>query len=78
MTDTVDRACELEQKQREQALAAAKQPVEQPNELEGHRYCLDCDIELSVKRLVANPNAVRCVDCQTLHEHQQKQFRGRY
>jgi RNA polymerase-binding transcription factor len=74
MTDVIDRACELEQQQLEQALAAAKPQAEQPQEFNGHRYCLVCDIELSTKRLIAHADAVRCVDCQHLHEHQQKNF----
>jgi DnaK suppressor protein len=77
MSDAVDRACELEQSYREQALAAAKPQVEQPQEFNGHRYCLVCDIEVSTKRLNANPQAVRCVDCQYLHEHQEKNFNQR-
>ncbi|OUR62042.1 hypothetical protein A9Q74_06230 [Colwellia sp. 39_35_sub15_T18] len=74
MTDVVDKACELEQKQREQALAAARVTIEKPKELHGHRYCLDCDLELDTNRLIANPKAVRCVDCQTLLEHKNKRF----
>ncbi|KGJ86430.1 TraR/DksA C4-type zinc finger protein [Colwellia psychrerythraea] len=77
MSDAVDRACELEQNHREQALAAAKPVAEQPQEFNGHRYCLVCDIELSTKRLIAHADAVRCVDCQHLHEHQQKNFNQR-
>ncbi len=75
MTDVLDRAQEIEQQQREQALMQAKQQPEQPNELDGHRYCLDCDVGIKTKRLLAAPNAVRCVDCQELHEHHQKQYR---
>jgi len=74
VTDQIDQACKLEQKQREQALAACEMPIEKPNELHGHRYCLDCDIELSTNRLIANPKAVRCVECQTLLEHKNKRF----
>lgn len=42
--------------------------VEQPLEIDGQRHCLDCDERLEPARLSANPQAVRCVDCQRLHE----------
>jgi DnaK suppressor protein len=72
MTDAVDRASELENKFREQALAANKPIAEKPREFDGHRYCLGCDLGLSTQRLLALPNAVRCVDCQTDNEQQGK------
>ena len=77
MTDVIDRASELEQKQREQAIAASKAIVEKPQEFNGHRYCLDCDIEINTQRLLANPNAVRCITCQTYHEASEKHFNRR-
>ena len=30
--------------------------------------CLDCGGEIGFERLRANPAAVRCIDCQTVHE----------
>ena len=30
--------------------------------------CLDCGGEIGFERLRANPSAVRCIDCQTVHE----------
>lgn len=42
--------------------------LEAPLELNGRRLCLNCDEELSLARLNANPNAVRCVECQTDHD----------
>jgi len=77
VTDAIDRAFKTEQYQREQALAACKAPIEKPQEFNGHRYCLVCDIEISTPRLIANPQAVRCVDCQHLHEHQQQHYHNR-
>ena len=74
MTDVIDKACELEISQREQALAAVKVVPEKPNELHGSRYCLDCNVEINVKRLIANPQAVRCITCQTIVEHKNKRF----
>ena len=73
MTNTVDRACDLEDRQRKQAIKNSKPVTEQPREHYGHRYCLACDIELNTRRLLAAPKAVRCVDCQAGHERQQSQ-----
>lgn len=38
--------------------------LEPPLEVDGQRCCLGCWEPLSSARLKANPNAVRCVDCQ--------------
>lgn len=78
MSDIIDRAARLEQQQREQAIVQSKGVAELPHEHRGHRYCLCCDVELNTKRLLVVPTAVRCIDCQTLYEHQQKNFRERY
>ncbi|EHW4150241.1 TraR/DksA C4-type zinc finger protein [Salmonella enterica subsp. enterica serovar Kottbus] len=32
------------------------------------RYCEDCDILIPAARLAVQPDAVCCVDCQTLRE----------
>ncbi|WP_328184645.1 TraR/DksA C4-type zinc finger protein [Marinobacter sp. OP 3.4] len=42
--------------------------LEAPLEYNGQRLCLDCDCPLGGARLEANPNAVRCVECQTDHD----------
>lgn len=77
MADAADHAKNLEQLQRQHAIdKQLNQPAEKPNELHGHRYCLECDIEINTKRLVNVPNAVRCVDCQTLVEQQNKHYVG--
>ena len=36
--------------------------------IDGIRCCLDCEEPISAKRLKANPDAVRCVICQTRRE----------
>ncbi len=71
MTDLFDKAQELEQRQRDQALAnQLHRTVEKPDEdKEGIRYCLDCGIDIPQQRLKAEPNAVRCVPCQSRKEH---------
>lgn len=78
MTNNVDRACELENRQREQAIQNSKPAAEIPRELDGHRYCLGCDFELNTERLLITPEAVRCVPCQGSHEREQSQiYQGR-
>lgn len=77
MPDALDQAKDLEQMHRTAALAKHKnRAVETPNECDGHRYCIDCGIEITTKRLLAEPNAVRCIDCQSLHEHKIKHYRN--
>ncbi|ERS04807.1 hypothetical protein Q673_06210 [Marinobacter sp. EN3] len=46
--------------------------LEAPLEVNGQRLCLDCDGCLSAARLKANPQAVRCVECQTDHDRRGK------
>ena len=36
--------------------------------VEGPRACLDCEDEIDPARIKANPEAVRCIDCQTKWE----------
>ncbi len=66
--DDADRAQRLEELQRESALAAHGAPAETPRTHHGTRMCLDCDEPIEAPRLAANPQAVRCVDCQRRHE----------
>ncbi|MCD1597878.1 TraR/DksA family transcriptional regulator [Rheinheimera aquimaris] len=73
MPDILDRAAELEQHQRDQALKAAlNRPKETPRQDEHGRYCADCSTEIPALRLAKVPYAVRCIDCQTLTEHKEK------
>jgi RNA polymerase-binding transcription factor DksA len=32
------------------------------------RICRDCEGPIPLKRLLANPHAVRCIGCQQIHE----------
>lgn len=69
MSDPFDRASELEQLFRDEAIANARSTeVEQPDEVDGVRYCLGCGCEISTQRLEARPNAVRCASCQSIKE----------
>lgn len=71
MTEQIDKAQELEQLFRDKALENQRKPMpwEVPNEDEsGNRYCLNCGIEIPQARLEVQPQAVRCVRCQSRKE----------
>ena len=34
----------------------------------GYGVCVDCGRDIGFERLRATPSAIRCIDCQTLHE----------
>lgn len=75
MSDIVDRAQEREQVNLHRALRSHAERAAvraAPLVVDGKRVCTDCFDPLTKKRLKANPDAVRCVDCQELKE---KQFR---
>lgn len=78
MSDIADHAGELEEQQRTNALRAQSAVVyEMPkSDREGKRICLTCEDRLSQKRLQASPRAVRCVECQVLHEKRQRGYRA--
>lgn len=65
MTDMFDRAQELEQRQRDEALArqAAKQ-----NAGTSLSHCEDCGEPIPEKRRLAVPGCHRCIHCQNEHE----------
>jgi len=72
MTDLFDRAQALEQENRDRALAhhLASRHAEQPDQDElGKRYCLGCGEQIAPERLQAEPDAVRCVPCQSQLEN---------
>ncbi|AAN55702.1 TraR/DksA family transcriptional regulator [Shewanella oneidensis MR-1] len=70
MIDQFDRAQEVEQQFRDNALSRQrKHKVEQPDiNNKGERCCLDCGVVIEARRLVFMPTAVRCVECQTAKE----------
>lgn len=58
---------------RRAAAAAAARPHQAlVNSETGERVCLDCYEPIPVKRLTANPNAVRCTECQGDHERRNR------
>lgn len=78
MSDLADHAGDLEEMQRNEALRARSAVVvEMPRQNgKGKRICLACEERLSQKRLKASPSAVRCVECQDLHEKRQRGYRA--
>jgi DnaK suppressor protein len=76
MSDLLDRASELEQQQRDQALKAAltKPKEAQDIDADGNHYCVDCGEQISAQRLIALPHAVCCIDCQSIREHERKKL----
>ncbi|AUZ85797.1 TraR/DksA C4-type zinc finger protein [Methylophaga nitratireducenticrescens] len=75
--DDIDRAQRQEQMSRDIAIDAAKRrgvEIEQPDEEDGVRYCLDCGLEIPVQRLQARPESVRCVECKNIKDEKGKRF----
>ncbi|MDP2548500.1 MULTISPECIES: TraR/DksA C4-type zinc finger protein [unclassified Oceanobacter] len=71
MPDFLDAAKELEQQDRERALAnhsARLKPEPAQWVQDGVVMCIDCACDIEPERLAAKPNAARCIDCQQLHE----------
>lgn len=67
--DQLDLASELEERARATAIKnATSKPSEIPDEDENGRYCLSCGHSISAKRLEAQPQAVRCIQCQQKRE----------
>lgn len=75
--DEGDIAAAFEEKEREAALARVLSgPVEEPDEdAQGNRYCLDCGEIIPPARVLA-VKAVRCVDCATQRERQNRKISG--
>lgn len=75
MSDTVDDAKKLEEQSLTHALNTARNAREKPLVVEGKRLCLRCEIVVPQKRIDV-VNAVRCIECQMLHEIKLKQNGG--
>ncbi len=76
--DDLDRAKDLEMKQRD---VAVKLALSVPERDAGEEQlfdekekviCLDCSIRIPAGRLKAVPNAVRCVECKEIWERKRK------
>jgi len=72
--DDLDRAKDLEMRQRADALAAQQrraQITDEPLMVNGQRLCLDCEEVIPAERLAVQPESVRCVPCKSIHERGQ-------
>lgn len=67
MTCLFDRAQTLEQRQRDQAIAAALAQVPAPSSGPSLTHCEDCDSEIPEARRALG-GKTRCVSCQSLFE----------
>ncbi|MEN6375565.1 MAG: TraR/DksA C4-type zinc finger protein [Smithella sp.] len=71
MADEMDNAQKYDELYRNSALVKAKAgriEDEDPLIIEGVRYCLDCAKPIPPARLELQPDARRCVNCQTKKE----------
>ncbi|ECR0552728.1 TraR/DksA family transcriptional regulator [Salmonella enterica] len=66
--DELDRAQELTEQFNERCLAEHMRQAHQNTPVSAVRYCEDCGILILAARLEVLPDAVCCVDCQTLRE----------
>ncbi len=69
--DDLDRAKELEMRERQAALERALaegQETERPLVIDGVRCCIDCGEPISPARLAARPQSVRCIYCKQERE----------
>lgn len=64
MADEADRAQDLRAAYERAAIQSARRQMDG----EGSSHCVDCDEEIPVRRREKVPNAVRCVECQTIFE----------
>lgn len=65
VTDIFDQAQELEQAQREAAIAAAREHVGHGG---SYSHCEECGEPIPHQRQQAAPGCTRCIDCQSMHE----------
>lgn len=71
MKDQIDRANDLAQQEIEFALAKHRL---KPTAC-SLSYCQDCDEPIPEQRRKTVIGCVRCIDCQTIHEHKLKGYR---
>jgi len=70
--DQFDRATQLEEQQREIALAQVLARTQGAGESALH--CIDCGVDIPEARRQAVPGCQRCVDCQSVFERRRGRF----
>jgi phage/conjugal plasmid C-4 type zinc finger TraR family protein len=68
MADLYDQAADVEQFQRDTALAAQRRTHNAQSDGAGSDECVNCGDTIPAARRAAVPNAARCVDCQAQKE----------
>lgn len=83
LPDPADRATqeeefslELRTRDRERKLIKKIDKTLETIEADEYGFCEDCGIEIGLRRLEARPTATLCIDCKTLAEIKEKQFRN--
>ena len=83
LPDPADRATqeeefslELRTRDRERKLIKKIDKTLEKIEADEYGFCEDCGIEIGLRRLEARPTATLCIDCKTLAEIKEKQFRN--
>lgn len=83
LPDPADRATqeeefnlELRTRDRERKLIKKIDKTLETIENDEYGFCEDCGIEIGLRRLEARPTATLCIDCKTLAEIKEKQYRN--
>lgn len=77
MSDPTDQASDLEEEQRTAAIQRhINRHRDTPATNARGRVCLDCSKRIRAKRLLAHPNAVRCIEHARRHEQRLKHFKA--
>lgn len=80
MADDIDRAQEVEERDRELALRAARARIAAalaPRDASSGQCCIDCEQPIEPERLKALHGCTsRCIECATAHEHRMKGYRA--
>lgn len=71
MTDIIDRAAEIEQKQRDYYIHQARKNTFKATT----PYCVDCGEDIPVERQKALGGVTRCVHCQSIAEQRMRHRR---
>ncbi len=77
MSDPTDQASDLEEQQRSAAIQRhINRHRDQPVPNAQGRVCVDCGERIPAKRLLAHPNALRCIEHARRQEQRLKHFKA--